>query len=75
MTDIHPTTTPEEVYLTPAQVALLIPGMTKAALAQLRYRGLGPTYLKPTAKLVLYRRDDVIHWLERSAFTSTREVA
>lgn len=61
----------EVVYLTPAQVCELIPGMTTSHLAQLRYSGSGPTYLKPTSQKVLYRRRDVIGWLEASERTST----
>ena len=36
-------------------------------LAQLRYKGRGPRYLKPTPKTVLYRRSDVLAWLESTA--------
>jgi hypothetical protein len=38
-----------------------------------RARGGGPTYLKPTARRVLYKKSDVIAWLERRSFTSTAE--
>jgi hypothetical protein len=64
-------------YLTPSQVCELIPGMTTGALSQLRFRGrgAGPLFLKPTAKRVLYRRQDVIDWLEASEQTQTGEAA
>ena len=41
-----------EKYLSPEQVCELIPGMTKGALAQLRYAGGGPQYRKPTPRTV-----------------------
>jgi predicted DNA-binding transcriptional regulator AlpA len=47
-----------------------ITGMTVAALAQLRYRGTGPRYYKPTPRTVLYRRSEVIAWIEESAHAS-----
>lgn len=42
-------------------------GMSTGALAQLRYTGNGPRYYKPTPKTVLYRRSEVIAWVEASA--------
>lgn len=65
----------EDEYLTPAQAIEVIPGMTVAHLAQLRFTGLGPKFLKPTPRKVLYRRRDLIDWLEASERTSTAEVA
>lgn len=44
-------------------------------LAQLRYQGSGPKYLKPTPRVVLYRREDLDAWLNASERTSTAEVA
>jgi hypothetical protein len=49
--------------------------MTKGALAQLRFKGMGPAFLKPTAKTVCYRESDIIAWLEGSARTKTGQVA
>ena len=60
-------------YLTPEQVCELVPGMTKGNLAQLRYTGGGPVFLKPTPRVVVYRRADVIEWLESSERTTTAE--
>ncbi|RJT89839.1 hypothetical protein D6T64_05680 [Cryobacterium melibiosiphilum] len=60
-----------DTYLSPAQVMEIIPGITRAGLAQLRYEGKGPAYLKPTAKLVVYKRSVVLEWLEASARTGT----
>lgn len=64
-----------EKYLTPEQVCDLVPGMTKAGLAQLRFTGEGPVYLKPTPRKVVYRERDVIAWLEASERSSTAEPA
>lgn len=58
-------------YLSPEQVCDLIPGMTKGALAQLRYTGGGPQYRKPTPKTVIYRESDVLAWIEASAHQRT----
>lgn len=44
-----------------------ITGLTVAALSQLRYRGIGPRFYKPTARTVLYKRSEVIAWIEASA--------
>lgn len=64
-----------EKYLTPDQVCDLVPGMTKSNLAQLRFTGKGPKFLKPTPRTVVYRESDVIAWLEGSERTSTAKVA
>ncbi|GAB2973577.1 hypothetical protein GCM10027282_09960 [Frigoribacterium salinisoli] len=58
-------------YLTPKDVTKLAPGITEPLLAQLRFRGTGPQFLKPTPRKVLYRRSDVEAWLEASVQTST----
>lgn len=55
-------TTPTDDWLTPDQVATWL-GMSVDSLSQLRYRGRGPRFSKPTARRVLYRRDDVTDWL------------
>lgn len=64
-----------ENYLTPDQVCTLVPGMTKSNLAQLRFTGKGPVFLKPTPRTVVYRERDVIAWLEGSERTSTAQVS
>ncbi len=58
-------------YLSPEQVCDLLPGMTKSALAQLRFTGKGPAYRAPTPKRILYKRQDVIDWIESSSRTQT----
>lgn len=58
-------------YLSPEQVCELIPGMTKTNLAQLRFRGQGPKFRKPTPRVVIYREADILAWLESSERSST----
>ena len=48
-----------------------ITGLSTAALAQLRYHGTGPKFYKPTPRTVLYKRSEVIEWIEASAQTRT----
>jgi hypothetical protein len=55
------------VYLAPYQVVSMLPGVTRGALAQLRFTGKGPNYRKPTPKTVLYVESEVIAWVESSA--------
>ncbi len=62
----------ETEFITP-EVAGEITGMSVGALAQLRYRGIGPTFYKPTPRTVRYKRSEVIAWLEASAATRTGE--
>ena len=64
-----------EKYLTPEQVTQLVPGMTRTNLAQLRFTGKGPVFLKPTPRTVVYRERDILAWLEGSERTSTANVA
>lgn len=61
------------VYLSPAQVCELIPGMTEGMLGQLRYTGKGPRFSKPSAKKVVYRADEIVAYLEGKSMTSTAE--
>ncbi|CAN5568349.1 hypothetical protein BH10ACT7_BH10ACT7_11940 [soil metagenome] len=46
-------------------------GLTAGALGQLRYKGGGPRFYKPTQKTVLYKRSEVIAWIEASAHERT----
>jgi predicted DNA-binding transcriptional regulator AlpA len=61
----------EEEFVSPERVAK-ITGMSPAALAQLRYRGSGPQFYKPTPRTVRYRQSEVVAWMEASAFSRTR---
>jgi len=47
--------------------------MTRNNLAQLRFKGQGPRYFKPTPRTVLYTEADVVEWIESSARTGTAE--
>ena len=62
-------------YISPEEACELIPGMTRSNLAQLRFTGKGPKFLKPTPRTVVYREKDVIAWLEASERMSTAEDA
>lgn len=56
--------------MTPEQLADYLQVSTKS-LANDRYLGKGPRFVKLGAKLVRYRRTDVIAWLEGNQYTRT----
>jgi hypothetical protein len=56
----------EEEFIQPGAVGE-ITGLTIAALAQLRHQKKGPKFYKPTPRTVLYKRSEVIAWVEASA--------
>lgn len=56
---------------TPAEVAEYF-HTTTAALAQDRYKGTGPKFIKRGSR-VLYRWSDVLEWLDRNTFQRTDE--
>lgn len=58
-------------YLTPDQVCEIVPGMSRANLAQLRFKGTGPKYYKPTPRVVLYDLESIEEWVRSTARTST----
>ena len=58
--------------LTPAEAGEQL-GLTPAALAQLRYTGGGPCFIKLTAKAVRYRQSDLDSWIAAKARSSTRD--
>jgi predicted DNA-binding transcriptional regulator AlpA len=60
----------DQDFIQPAEVGE-ITGLSIAALAQLRYQGRGPRFYKPTPRTVLYKRSEVIDWVEASAQTRT----
>lgn len=60
-------------YMSPKEVAAMIPGMTVSNLAQLRFKGQGPKYMKPSPKICVYDRADVIEWLESTKRTGTKK--
>ena len=63
----------DDEWLTLPQAATLM-RMTRAAIAQLRYRGVGPTFYRLSAKTILYKRSEVIAWMESRACTRTDDV-
>jgi hypothetical protein len=56
---------------TPAEVAQYL-HTTTAALAQDRYKGTGPKFIKRGSR-VLHRWPDVLEWLNRNTFQRTDE--
>lgn len=60
-------------FMDPSGAAELIPGMTVAKLAQMRFTGTGPRYYKPTPKTVVYSEVDLLEWLESTARQGTAE--
>jgi hypothetical protein len=54
---------------TPAEVAEYL-RTTTAALAQDRYKGTGPKFIKHGSR-VLYRWSDVLEWLDRNTIQRT----
>jgi hypothetical protein len=62
-----------ETYLSPSQVAEMIPGMTTSNLAQLRFQGRGPRFIKPSPKVVVYSLSAIESWLAESERTGTAQ--
>lgn len=60
-----------EKYYSPDQVCDLVPGMTKNNLAQLRFTGRGPRFLKPSPRKVVYAASAIEAWLASSEQTQT----
>lgn len=58
------------VYLSPALVCELVPGMTERRLEYLRGKRQGPRYSKPTPKTVIYTEADVRAWVRESTVTT-----
>lgn len=56
----------DTVWMSPAQVCEHIPGMTEKVLANLRGKGQGPRYAKPSPKTVVYALADVDVWVTAS---------
>ena len=61
----------ENALLTPDEAGAQL-GLSTGALAQLRYTGGGPCFIKLTAKAVRYRQCDLDAWVAAKARTSTR---
>jgi len=52
-----------EKYDSPEEVCEYVPGMTPSLLAQMRFRGDGPPFIKPSPRKTVYRRSAVEKWL------------
>ena len=61
----------DKTLLTPDEAGAQL-GLSTGALAQLRYMGSGPCFIKLTAKAVRYRQSDLDAWIAGKARTSTR---
>lgn len=59
-----------EQLLTAAQASDLL-AMSQGALAQMRYLGTGPKFIKLSKRAVRYRPADLDAWIERSVHTRT----
>ena len=46
-------------------------GLSRGALATMRYEGKGPRFTKITGKVVRYRQSEYEKWLEERTFRST----
>jgi hypothetical protein len=64
-----------EKYLSPSEVCEVVPGLTESLLAQMRYRGDGPPFAKPSPRKVVYSESKLQAWLSDREQASTREVA
>ncbi|WP_241976126.1 helix-turn-helix transcriptional regulator [Cryobacterium algoricola] len=62
----------DDEFILPATVGE-ITGLKTGALAQLRYMGRGPRFYKPTPRTVLYKRSEVMAWIEASANSGDAE--
>ncbi len=59
--------------LTPQQAGDIL-GMSRGSLAQMRYLGTGPVYVKLSAKAVRYRAADLEAWITGHLRTGTRSL-
>lgn len=59
-------------YLSPEQVAVMIPGLSVRSLRQMRADAKGPRYIKPAPRTVVYVEADVLAWMQ-SKMRSTRD--
>jgi hypothetical protein len=72
VTPIRKAAAAAEVWLSPLQVCERVPGITAATLQDMRKRGVGPRYFKPTHKTVIYSAADIDGWVANSV-VSTRD--
>ncbi len=48
---------------TPREVAALL-GLSEQALAQMRYRGIGPRYVRVNSRAIRYEVEEVRRWVD-----------
>lgn len=53
---------PDDLLMTPEEVSAYT-GVSVQALAMLRYRGKGPKCLRPSQRVIRYRKHDVDTWV------------
>ena len=59
-------------FLSPDEVAAMLPGVTKGKLAMWRYEGKGPRYRK-LGRTIVYALDELEEWIEASTCDRTSE--
>lgn len=59
-------------WLSPQQVCERVPGLSRDQLRDMRSRGTGPRYHKPTHKTVIYSSVDIDSWVAASAIETRR---
>lgn len=60
-----------EQLLTPAEAGGVL-AMTKGALAQLRYMGTGPSFVRVSGRSIRYRQEDLDTWIRANVHGGTR---
>lgn len=60
-----------ELYLSPNEVCRLVPGMTVNLLAQMRFRGDGPEFIRASPRKIVYSRTEIDRYLESRRRSST----
>ncbi len=63
---------PEETYLRLSEASQFV-RVSQSCLNKMRMFGTGPVYLKPSKRIVLYKRSDLVAWLEAGRRTSTSD--
>jgi hypothetical protein len=61
----------EDFYMTPEDVCVTVPSITKGQLANFRYLGKGGPRYRKLGKKIIYLRSEVIAWVEDSARSGT----
>jgi len=61
--------------ITPSGMTEKYPGTTTGYWAQLRFRGEGPRFYKPSPKVVFYDEDECEEWFATKVQTQTGQVA